>query len=307
MKNIFLLCLITNFSFAQCISGDCKNGFGKYDYGFAVYEGNFKSEKPSGKGTMDYGNGEKFVGNFIDGQENGDGVLYKKNIPQNVTYTNGKLKISENRVVIGSNAPTVKGCIQGDCYKGFGIIKFNSGNSYEGNFDYGIKSGNGKFIFTSGNFFTGTFKDNKYSYGIFNFAQENMTFEGSFNDDGSPKTGKYYYPTNKATVLVENGNITKVDNPVADEAKRLAEENSKPKMCMKCGGTGMCAGEMQMVQHEDYVPIHYVDSSGSLRDIQFGNVMKSVSYETSFPTKCTACNGTGQLINKGMIINTGRY
>ena len=248
MKSIYLLFLIANFSVAQCISGDCKNGFGKYDYGFAVYEGNFASEKPNGKGTMDYGNGEKFVGNFKDGQEDGDGILYKKNVPQPVTYVNGKVKVRESQVVIGGNAPTVDGCEKGDCYTGFGIIKFESGNRYEGNFEYGVKSGEGKFYFASGNVFTGNFVNNVFANGTFVYTQDGVSFTGSFNQDGTPKSGDYYYETNKATVTVVDGSITKVVNPVAEKARKLAEEQSKPRKCSACSGIGMHVGASKTVK-----------------------------------------------------------
>lgn len=307
MKNIFLLFMITNFCLAQCISGDCKNGFGKYDYGFAVYEGNFVSEKPNGKGTMDYGNGEKFVGNFKDGQEDGEGVLYKKNTQLSVIYSNGKMKLKEKSVVIGGNAPTIDGCEKGDCYNGFGVIKFESGNRYEGNFVNGIKSGEGKFYFASGNVFTGNFKDNIYTDGIFNYANESITFEGKYNTDGSPKTGKYYYENNKATVLIENGLITKIDNPVAEKARKLAEEQSKPKKCSACSGAGMNAGVTRAVQKESYYSINYVNSSGNTVGTSSGNTSTRTVYETSWPTECKVCRGTGQQQPQGMIINTGRY
>ena len=78
MKKTILLFLVSLSGFAQCLSGDCQNGFGKFNFGFAIYEGNFVSGKPNGQGTMDYGGGEKFVGNFKDGQEDGAGKLYKK-------------------------------------------------------------------------------------------------------------------------------------------------------------------------------------------------------------------------------------
>ena len=294
-------------SFSQCISGDCKDGFGKYDYGFAVYEGNFVSEKPNGKGTMDYGNGDKFVGNFKEGQEDGDGILYKKNVLQNVTYLNGKAKVKENQIVIGGNIPKVDGCIQGDCYNGFGIITFESGNRYEGNFVYGVKQGEGKFYFAGGNVFSGNFKDNSYTDGTFTYANEAITFEGNYNNYGSPKTGKYYYETNKATVIIENGIITKIDNPVAERAKKLAEEQSKPRSCSACGGGGMIAGVDRREESEYYYTIDYVRSDGSLARSSDGNVGKSTKTVRGWPTECKKCRGSGQEMPQGIILNTGRY
>lgn len=309
MKKTLLIVAVffQSYSFSQCLSGDCKNGFGKYDYGFAIYEGNFVAEKPSGKGTMDYGAGEKFVGNFKNGQEDGDGELFKKNIPQAVTYVNGKVKARQEQTIIGGNAPMIPGCVQGDCYNGFGIVKFDSGNRYEGHFVNGIKSGDGKLYFVSGNEFSGKFQDNVFSKGTFKYSQEQISFTGDFNQDGTPKSGDYYYETNKATVTMVDGKITKVVNPVAERARKLAEEQSKPRSCSACGGAGMNAGVTRAVQKESYYSINYVNSSGNTVGTSSGNVARSTVYETSWPTECNACRGTGQTYNPGTIINSGRY
>ncbi len=289
--------------FSQCISGDCKNGFGKYDFGFAIYEGNFVNEKPNGKGTMDYGNGEKFVGNFKDGQEDGDGILYKKNTAQNVTYTNGKVNVKTNQTIIGGNAPIIHGCVQGDCYNGYGIIKFDSGNRYEGNFVNGIKSGEGTFYFAQGNVFTGNFAADIYTKGVFNYNNERVSFTGEFNNDGTPKSGDYYYQTNKATVTIANGQIIKVDNPVARRADSLAIENAKPRSCTKCGGAGMFGGGSKNVTV--YHELVYKSSNGTVRREEYAN--PSTRKEFTMPTECNQCNGTGKARSEGMILNTGRY
>lgn len=305
MKKILLIVALffQFYSFSQCLSGDCKNGFGKYDYGFAIYEGNFVAEKPNGKGTMDYGAGEKFVGNFKDGQEDGDGVLYKKNVPQSVTYVNGKANIKTSQTVIGGNAPMIPGCVQGDCYNGFGIVKFESGNRYEGNFIYGIKSGEGKFYFAQGNVFSGTFKDDVYTNGVFTYSKEVVSFTGDFNPDGTPKSGDYYYDINKATVTILNGTITKVVNPVAERARKLAEKQSKPRSCSACGGAGMFGGGTKnvTVYHE------LVIKSPGRQDRVHEYANPSTRKEFTMPTECSSCRGTGQTYNPGTIINSGRY
>lgn len=301
---IIILVLFTNVTFSQCILGDCKNGFGKYDFGFAIYEGNFLSEKPNGQGTMDYGGGEKFVGNFKDGQEDGDGILYKKNVPQQVTYINGKAKIKTSQpIVIGGNAPTIPGCVQGDCYNGFGIVKFDSGNRYEGSFIYGIKSGEGKFYFAGGNVFSGKFKDDVYTNGVFTYSKEVVTFAGDFNPDGTPKSGDYYYDINKATVTIADGKILKVVNPVAERARKLSEGQSKPKSCSACGGAGMFGGGTKnvTVYHE------LVIKSPGKQDRREEYANPSTRKEFIMPTECSACRGTGQTYNPGTIINSGRY
>jgi hypothetical protein len=307
MKRIFFLFLVSINGFAQCLSGNCKDGFGKYDFGFAIYEGNFKAEKPNGQGTMDYGGGDKFVGNFTNGQEDGDGKLYKKNIPQDVTYINGKVKVRVVQKSIGANAPTIEDCLQGDCYNGFGKIKFPSGNVYEGNFLYGIREGQGKFVFASGNVLTATFKDNQPVQGSFFYANEDTTFHGSFNDDGTPKSGNYKYPANKATVTIVNGVITNIDNPVARAADEKAEEEKAGKPCSKCGGKGMCPGKSYAQTTESYYTVNTYKSNGNLYSSSDGNVARKTTMVTSPPTSCSQCNGTGKVFGGDQIIMSKRY
>jgi len=299
---------MTNVLFSQCISGDCKNGVGTYDFGFATYQGEFKSDKPNGKGTMDYGNGEKFVGNFKDGQEDGDGVLYKNNTPKNVTYINGKLQIKTEQVVIGGNAPKVDGCVVGDCYNGYGEIVFPSGNILKGEFLYGERNGNCLYTFQSGNTLKGNFKENELLNGVFNYINEGTTFTGTFNENTEPKTGSYYYENNKATVEVIDGKITKVDNPVARAADSLAIEQSKGKMCLKCGGKGFCGGESRAVTTESYYSINYVRSDGNTFGTSSGNVSRSTKMVSSPISECSECRGKGKVFGQsGMIIKSNKY
>lgn len=295
--------------FSQCISGDCKNGFGKYDFGFAVYEGNFTAEKPNGNGTMDYGQGEKYVGNFKNGVEDGDGILYKNNTQKKVRYVNGKLQIKQEQIVIGGNAPKVDGCVQGDCYNGYGVIKFPSGNTLKGEFLFGQRNGKCSYIFQSGNSLVGNYKENQLIDGVFNYVNEATTFTGTFDENTEPKTGKYYYANFKSTVEVVNGKITNVDNPVARRADSLAVEQSKPRSCSKCGGKGFSGGEARAVTTESYYSVNYVKSDGNIYSTSSGNVSSSTKMVNSPISSCSACNGTGneKYLPGSIIINGARY
>ena len=179
MKTIlafFLSSCFTTSAFAQCVKGDCKNGKGSYDFGFAQYEGEFKNGKPDGVGTMDFGGGDKYVGEFKEGAEHGKGILFKQNKLQEVIYVNGKIVQQQSEFVIGGNALKVEGCIGGDCYNGYGEIKFGSGSMYKGNFVYGMREGNGTFYFASGNILEGQFKHDLPLNGKFNYANEGVSF-----------------------------------------------------------------------------------------------------------------------------------
>ncbi|MFN5135690.1 MAG: caspase family protein [Chitinophagaceae bacterium] len=64
-----------------CISGDCKNGFGKYVYNNGYYEGNFKNGYRNGYGKYYFDIGDFYIGNFSDNKFNGKGTYF---------YTNGE-------------------------------------------------------------------------------------------------------------------------------------------------------------------------------------------------------------------------
>jgi hypothetical protein len=54
-----MILLHTNVWAQKCLSGDCVNGFGKYEYKNGdVYEGYSKGGYKNGKGKMAYANGD---------------------------------------------------------------------------------------------------------------------------------------------------------------------------------------------------------------------------------------------------------
>lgn len=297
MKTIlafFFSSCFTTSVFAQCVKGDCKNGKGSYDFGFAQYEGEFKNGKPDGVGTMDFGGGDKYVGEFKEGAEHGKGILFKQNKLQEVIYVNGKIVQQQSEFVIGGNALKVEGCISGDCYNGYGEIKFGSGSMYKGNFVYGMREGNGTFYFASGNVLKGQFKRDLPLSGEFNYANEGVMFKGTFNDFGEPKTGTYTYPNFKSTVTVIDGQIKTIDNPVARRADSLAKVQREGVKCGYCSGKGMHAGVASTQTTESYYSINYVKSDGNTYSTSSGNVRSETKVVYSPPTSCSKCNGTGK-------------
>ena len=61
-----------------CVEGNCDNGRGTYIYkeGVAKYVGTFVSGMPDGDGVIYYANGERYKGNWVLGSFNGEGTLY---------------------------------------------------------------------------------------------------------------------------------------------------------------------------------------------------------------------------------------
>ncbi len=63
---------------AQCIDGNCNNGYGTAIFkkkGGVKYTGYFKSKRPQGKGTAEYPNGRVYSGDWSSGMWHGQGVL----------------------------------------------------------------------------------------------------------------------------------------------------------------------------------------------------------------------------------------
>ena len=58
-----------NVGFAECIEGDCNNGYGTYtEADGSKYVGGWKDGKQHGQGTYTYANGDKYVGEFKDNE-----------------------------------------------------------------------------------------------------------------------------------------------------------------------------------------------------------------------------------------------
>jgi hypothetical protein len=127
MKNLILILALqlSSIVFAQefktytCISGDCTNGFGTYNWAKGeTYTGDFKNSKRDGIGTYTNSKGEVFAGAW-------------KN-----------------------NEWFEKGCLTGDCENGIGTEVYE-GTTYIGQFKKGRSHGEGTSIQKNGTTFKG--------------------------------------------------------------------------------------------------------------------------------------------------------
>jgi hypothetical protein len=71
---IVLGLLLSGNAYADCIKGDCKNGYGEYVYDNGKYSGNWLKGKKSGKGIYEWDVGDKFDGNWLKGKKSGKGI-----------------------------------------------------------------------------------------------------------------------------------------------------------------------------------------------------------------------------------------
>ena len=104
---VFLLLMFCNVGFAQCIKGDCNNGYGTYTWeeSGSKYVGEWKDGTMHGHGTYLFPSGKKYVGDWKDANEHGQGTTAYPNGDKHVgeykngyehgqgtfTYANGKI------------------------------------------------------------------------------------------------------------------------------------------------------------------------------------------------------------------------
>ena len=130
--------LITNNLSAQCLSGNCQNGTGKYRYSTgAVYSGQFVNGNREGKGKLTFPNNNVYEGQFSRNRINGEGTM---------TYSMGDKYV---------------GNWFSDQPNGKGKYYFKSKERYEGDFKSGKFEGQGTMYYPDGAYYTGSWKNNR--------------------------------------------------------------------------------------------------------------------------------------------------
>ena len=123
---------------AQCLSGNCQNGTGKFRYtNGAVYTGNFVNGQREGKGKMVFANNNVYEGQFTRNHIEGQGSM---------TYSNG------DRYV---------GAWASDQPNGKGKYYFKTKERYEGDFKVGKFDGQGTMFYPDGAYYVGGWKNNR--------------------------------------------------------------------------------------------------------------------------------------------------
>ena len=93
---------------AECIKGDCKEGYGEEIIDNGKYSGNFLKGKRSGKGTYTWNNGDQHIGGWHKNQRWGNGFMKRGatgNTEEGFWYKNkkrGAFIIVENKVTYDS-------------------------------------------------------------------------------------------------------------------------------------------------------------------------------------------------------------
>lgn len=171
MKKYLILIVLavlfcTSILTAQCILGDCSNGYGKFQYkDGTIYEGEFRQGKRHGKGILNTATGEKYLGDWTNNERNGKGkFIFQRNV-----YLGSfvKSRMQGKGVMQYHNGDTYSGYWLNNKPEGKGQYKFSNGNLYDGNFVNGSFEGKGTMYYFDGSRYEGNWKRNKkHGHGV---------------------------------------------------------------------------------------------------------------------------------------------
>ncbi|MEO6831380.1 MAG: hypothetical protein ABI378_03860 [Chitinophagaceae bacterium] len=284
VRKILLLVLsigCTIVTYAQCLSGDCNNGKGKYDFGWCQFEGEFKDSKADGTGIMTY-NDYTYTGHFSKGVEDGEGTItYANGRQESVRYHDGRKLAGITKVAAGEYKPLIvqdSSCISGDCVNGIGTYKYPSGK-YSGRFKDRKRDGSGTFNFNNGDSFSGIWKGNDMSNGTYSFAS-GASYSGSYDGSGREQNGTM--KVDGMTIPFVNGMARVPQQPKPNAAyQNNSRQSASSKPAYKpCCPFCHCLGQT----HETF-------TGGATAVDRYGN--RSTVFGAY--TKCSRCNGTGHI------------
>jgi hypothetical protein len=149
---------------------------GTYTYGNGdVYVGEFVNDRPHGYGKLEYADGNVYEGQYIDGKKNGHGKF---------TFASGDV---------------YEGDWKDNNVHGQGRYTYASGDVYEGQYIDGNKNGHGKYTYVNGDVYEGNFKDSKMNgRGQYTHANGGKS-DGGFKDNVQHGTITYTYADGRVT------------------------------------------------------------------------------------------------------------
>ncbi len=166
--SVLAVVLITHQVQSQCLSGNCRDGYGKKKFkSGAIYTGQFQNGQITGKGKLKYSNGGVYVGqwknNFREGKgkmkfKNGD--LYQGHFRKSNMHGQGYMEFV--------NGDRYDGKFNNNSKHGYGIYAYHSGDVYAGYFKQDKRHGEGKMTYENGSIYQGNWADDsKNGYGVY--------------------------------------------------------------------------------------------------------------------------------------------
>ncbi len=156
------------------------------------YVGEFKDGEYNGQGTYTFLNGNKYVGQYKDGKRNGQGTYTFADGEKYVgEFKDGKFNGLGTNTFLNGNKYV--GEFKDDKRNGQGTYTFADGDKYVGEFKDGKFNGQGTYTFLNGKKYVGEFKDDKYNgQGTYTFLNGNK-YVGEFKDGKRNGQGTYTF------------------------------------------------------------------------------------------------------------------
>ena len=151
-KKTSLIILFTLLVFTSC--NNYNQLLKSADYGYK-YEGYWRDGKHHGKGTYSYSNGGKYVGDFVDDEYEGFGILYMENSTMEGQFKKGRLN-GKGKITY-SDGSYYNGEVSDNIANGLGEKVYVNGDRYVGMFLYGKFHGKGTLYFNNGNIYDDLF------------------------------------------------------------------------------------------------------------------------------------------------------
>lgn len=188
----------------------CNSGHFQHRKNLGSYTGSFERGRKDGIGTKVYMDGQMYTGDWKANELNGYGEMHYRNISYSRFNTGSHSYFGEwqNGMYHGygelvfnndSKFTRYKGFFRNNRFDGKGVLQFRDGGIYEGSFLQGLKHGEGKRIWSSGNIFDGIWSDDMMVKGTYFNKEHCSTYVGPFSKDRKHGHGKESWrsPDNK--------------------------------------------------------------------------------------------------------------
>lgn len=159
-KSHHILAIIILFSFhrssAQCLSGNCTNGWGTYLFDTGdKYTGEWVGGARTGLGVYDWKSGSFYYGYFQNSKLEGEGFFF------GLDSTRDQFGIFHDGVLSEKKNYESSGCLLGNCLDGSGIYLWTTNDIYIGQWQNGGRTGYGRYDWDNGSWYIGYFKEGK--------------------------------------------------------------------------------------------------------------------------------------------------
>ena len=177
------------------VEGIWKNGkliYGRVFYdNEIIYEGEIKNSEHNGKGKLIHYNGDICFGQFMNGEIVGNCVYIFKDGTKYEGGIDGKNNFKGHGIITWESGIQYEGDFCGPILNDRGVLKGNNGEMYEGYFWNNYFNGTGKYTFNDGSFYEGEFESGVVC-GKGKFIKKNkFEYEGNWINNSPNNFGKF--------------------------------------------------------------------------------------------------------------------